>query len=147
MRSLVRSQLSPPKQKGALRCSFFCFVGTEWGEPTEDCKSRTPKPLCQANYQDKAARWTICFCRVATRTIPTVPTKTKRVPEWVPLFCFIQDRRAWYGINSQSELHGIAACPRMASRGSVHPLFGLDSIPPAADSRHGFAVMIYNTPC
>ena len=33
---------------------------------------------------------------------------------------FIQDRRAWDGINSHSELHGIAARPRMASAIRLH---------------------------
>ena len=33
--------------------ALFLFGGTEWGEPTEDRKTRKGKPLCQAKRQSK----------------------------------------------------------------------------------------------
>ena len=48
------------------------FGGTEWGEPTEDCKSLKTDPLCQATRQGTTKLQTICFCRAATMAIPNV---------------------------------------------------------------------------
>ena len=46
------------------------------------------------------------------------------------LVLFIQDRRAWYGINELCSLYGITACPCMDSADRLYSSFpfGLDSI-------------------
>ena len=86
-------------------------------------KVRFSLSLAHQNKQDTV--WCpVCFVpRTQSNTLKTlvfwiwvrIPTKKQPKSFFSVYVVFIQDRRAWYGINSHSELYGIAARPRMAS--------------------------------